>query len=318
MTTRREWLIALGVLAVPLPGKAQQAKLPRLGVLAVSNLEPGLGFFIEGLRNHGYIVGQSILIEIRSAEQKPASLAAMAADLVRMKVDIIVAFQTPAVQAAKTATSSIPIVMATAGDPVGTGLIASLARPGGNITGNSTATAELGGKTLEIIREIRPAAVRVAVLANVADPFTKTLLEKIQTAGRELGIEIRPALVRGPADYDAVFADWARSRVDAVIVQPSLPRKPAIDLTLKHRLLSVSPSVPFAEEGGVIGYSGNIRSQYLNAATYVDKILKGAKPAELPVEQPTKLDLVVNLKTARAIGLTIPETILFRADRVIE
>ena len=258
------------------------------------------------------------MVEVRSAEGKPNFLPALAAKLVRLKVDIIVAFQTPAVQAAKQATNTIPIVMAPAGDPVGTGLVASLARPGGNVTGASSTTAEVAAKTLELIREIRPAARSVAVLANVADPFTKPLLEQIQSAGRLLGIEIRPAMVRGPEEFDAAFAEWVKARVDAVIIQPSLPRKRAIDLALKHRLLSASPTRLFVEAGGLISYAASPRDNSRKAATYVDKILKGAKPADLPVEQPTKFELVVNLKTAKALGLKIPETILFRADRVIE
>lgn len=318
MTTRRELLILLGALAVPLAGRAQSSRVPRLGVLGNANMEPGFGFFREMLRELGYIEGKNILMEIRSAEGRPNSLQVLAAELVRLKVDIIVAFQTPAVQAAKLATSTIPIVMGTAGDPVGTGLVASLARPGGNITGMSGTTAELAAKTLEIIRQIRPATARVGVLANLADSFTKTFLEQILGAGRNLGIDIRPAMVRGTEEFDAAFMQWAAMRVDAVIVQPSLPRKPAIDLALKHRLPSVSPSSPFADAGGLIGYSANPRDVSRKAATYVDRILKGAKPADLPVEQPTKFDLIVNLKTAKELGLTIPESVLFRADRVIE
>jgi putative tryptophan/tyrosine transport system substrate-binding protein len=318
MTTRRELLVALGALAVPLAGMAQQAKVPRLGVLAVVNPEPALGFFREGLRELGYIEGQSIVIDVRSAEGKPGSLPALAAALVREKFDIIVAYQTPAVQAAKQATNIIPIVMLTAGDPVGTGLIASLARPGGNITGMSTSTAELAAKTLELIRDVRPVTSRVAVLANAADLFTKTFLGQIRNAGQRLGMEILPAMVRGPEEFDAVFSAWVKSGVDAVIVQPSLPRRRAIDLALKHRFPSVSPSKVFADDGGLLAYAANPRDMSRKAVTYIDRILKGARPADLPAEQPTTFELVVNMKTARTLGLTIPPSVLFRASQVIE
>ena len=228
------------------------------------------------------------------------------------------AYQTPAVQAAKQATTTIPIVMTPAGDPVATGLVASLARPGGNITGMSSTTAELAVKILEFVREIRPAGRRAGFLANTADPFTKTFLEQIQSAGRRLGIEILPAMVRMPAEFDAAFAKWIESKTDSVIVQPTLPRQRAIELALKHRFVSVSPSWAFAEAGGLIGYSASARYSAQKAAAFVDKILKGAKPADLPVEQPTTFELAVNMKTAKAIGVTIPPAVLSRADRVIE
>ena len=317
MPTRRELLLALGALAVPLAGAAQQGRVPRLGYLDVANVEPALGFFREGLRELGYIEGKNLRIEVRSAEGKPGALPGLAEELVGMKVDIIVAIQTQAVQAAKQATGSIPIVMS-AGDPVGTGLVPNLARPGGNITGRSGTTVEISAKMLELFREIRPALRSVAVLANVADPFTKPFLEQIRSAGKALGMEIRPAMVRGPEEFDAVFAGWAKSKVDAVIIQPSLPRGPAIELALRHRFLSASPIVPFAAAGGLIAYAANVKEQYRQLANYVDKILKGAKPADLPVEQPTMFELAVNLKTARALGVTIPQAVLFRANQVIE
>ena len=317
MTTRRELLVALGALAVPLAGVAQQTRVPRIGVLAISNLEPGFGFLKEALRNLGYIEGKSILIEVRSAEGKAEMLPALAAELVRLKVDVIVALATPAAHAAKKATSTVPIVIA-AGDPVGTGLVASLARPGANITGLSMATPELAAKTLELIREIRPAGRSVAVLANATDPFTKPFLEQIHAAGRNLGIDVLVAMVRAPDEFEAVFATWAKAKVGAVIIQPSLPRNRSIELALKHQFVSASPSVPFVAAGGLIGYAASVRDQNRKIAEYVDRILKGAKPADLPLEQPTVFELVVNMKTARAIGVTIPPTVLFRADRVIE
>lgn len=317
MTTRREILVALGALAVPLAGAAQQARVPRVGVLSISNLEPALGFLREALRNLGYVEGKSIVIEVRSAEGKADILPALAAELVRLKVDVIVASGTPPAHAAKQATSTIPIVIG-AGDPVGTGLVASLARPGGNITGMSLATPELAAKTLEFIREIRPAGRSVAVLANATDPFTKPFLELIHAAARNLGMDILPAMVRGPDEFDAVFAEWAKSKVGAVIIQPSLPRRRSIELALKHQFVSASPSLPFVAEGGLVGYAPSLKDQNRKIAIYVDRILKGAKPADLPLEQPTVFELAVNMKTARAIGVTIPPAVLFRAGQVIE
>lgn len=317
MTTRREMLVALGALAVPLAGVAQQVRTPRLGVLFTSNLEPGFGRLREALRELGYVEGKSIAIEVRSAEGKADALPKLASELVRLRVDVIVASATPAAQELKKATSTIPIVI-NAGDPVGTGLVASLARPGGNITGLSLATPELAAKTLELIREIRPAGRSVAVLANADDPFTKSFLEQIQSAGKALGIEILPARVRDPKEFDAVYAEWAKLKVGAVIIQPSLARDRAIELALRHQLVSASPNFSFAEAGGLFAYAASVKEQNRKTAIYVDKILKGAKPADLPLEQPTVFELVVNMKTARALGLTIPPAVLFRADRVIE
>jgi len=318
MTTRRELLLALGALVLPLRSQARQPKVARLGVLAATNPGPNLNILREALRELGYREGQNVLFEVRIAHGKPDALDAMAAELASLKVEVIVAFQTPAIQAAKRATGTIPIVMIGAGDPVATGLIASLARPGGNVTGTSATASEIAAKNLEIFREIRPATKLVAVLANAADPFTKPFLEQIQSAGRLLGMEIRPALVRGLQDYDAVFSEWAKARVEAVVLQPSLPRERAIELALKHRLLSSIPSLSFADGGTLFSYAVNPKETAGKAAIYVDKILKGAKPADLPVEQPTKFELVVNLKTAKALGIVLPQSVLARADRIIE
>jgi putative ABC transport system substrate-binding protein len=316
---RRQFISALGGAAAwPLAAQAQQPKLPRIGVLIPANPEPFSSEFRAGLREHGYIEGQNIAFEFRSADGKPNLLRELAAELVRLKVDIIVASQTPAVTAARQATTEIPIVMAPAGDPVGTGLISSLARPGGNITGLSSTTAELGAKTLELIREVLPSTRRVAVLANAADPFSRSFIELIEDGGRTLGIAIQTIRVRGVEEFDAAFAAMDKERADAVIVQPSLPRKPALDLALKHRLPAVGPTPLFPREGGLMSYSGNQNDTYRRAALYIDRILKGAKPADLPVEQPTKYELVINLKTAKALGLEVPAAVLARADEVIE
>jgi len=310
--------VAGGILAWPAAALAQQAKaIPRIGVLFIANPEPFKSAFLEGLRRRGYVEGQSIHVEFRSADGNPDLLPKLAAEFIQAKVDIIVATQTPAVQAAKNATTEIPIVMQ-AGDPVGTGLVASLARPGGNITGMSSTTAELGGKTLEFLRELRPATTRVAVLANAADPFTKPFLAQLQSAGKVLRIEISPFVVHGPGEFKSAFTAIAKLRADAVIVQPSLPRKAALELVMQHRLPSLSPTAAFVNEGGLLSYSAKLEDQYRGVADYVDKILKGAKPADLPIQQATTFELAVNLKTARAIGVTIPKSILARADRVIE
>ena len=255
-------------------------------------------------------------VEFRSAEGKLNLLPELAAELVRLKVDVIVASETPSVQAAKRATSEIPIVMAPSGDPVGTGLIASLARPGGNVTGLSAATAELAGKSLEL-REIMLTASRVAALADPTNAFTKPFLEQINLTARTIGIEIQVVMLRGTEVFDAAFAEMAAKRIDAVIVQPTLPRGPIIDLVQKHRLPAVSGNRAFAE-ARLMSYAASLADRYRNAAPYADKILKGMKPADLPVQQPTKFELVINLKTAKAIGLTIPPRILARADEVIE
>jgi putative ABC transport system substrate-binding protein len=234
-----------------------------------------------------------------------------------MKVDVLIAWQTPAVHAAKQATRDIPIAM-TAGDPVGTGLIASLARPGGNVTGLSGTTAEMGGKTLEVIRELLPGAKRVAVLANATDLFTKPFLEQIEHASRLVRIEVLPVRVRGVEQYDAAFADFKRWRADAVIVQPSLPRDAAVRYAARHRLPSISAIRAFPEAGGLISYAANNVTMARELAGYVDKILKGAKPADMPVQQPTAFELVINLKTASALGIEVPRTLLMRADKLIE
>ena len=317
-TTRSDQGNAASVTGWPLAARAQQPKLPGIGILIPANPEPFWNEFQQGLREHDYIEGQTIQFEFRSAEGKPNLLRGLADELVRLKVDIIVASQTPAVTAARQATTEIPIVMAPAGDPVGTGLISSLARPGGNITGLSSTTAELGAKTLELIRDVLPSTRRVAVLANAVDPFSRPFSELIEDGGRTLGIAIQTIKVRRVEEFDAAFAAMDKERADAIIVQPSLPRKPALDLALKHRLPAIGATPLLPREGGLMSYSGAQNDTYRRAAFYIDRILKGAKPADLPVEQPTRYELIVNLKTAKALGITIPTTVLARADEVIE
>jgi putative ABC transport system substrate-binding protein len=276
-----------------------------------------LPLFREGLRAVDYVEGKNIQLVVRSGDAIPERLAAQAVELAGLKVDILVAVTTPAVHAAKRAAGSIPIVMV-AGDPVGTGLIAGLARPGGNITGISSTTAELGGKLLQLIRELAPRVRRIAVLANSADPFTKPFLGQLQSAGPATGMEIQTLMVRGADQYPTAFTEMGKSRVDAVIVQPSLPRAAAADMALKFRLPAFSPTSSFTGEGGLMSYAPDVGEIYRDLAVYVAKVLKGAKPADLPVQQPTKFELRVNLKVARALGVSVPPAILARADRVIE
>lgn len=314
-------LIVLGAAGAAPASLAQRTELRTLrtiGVLGTVNLEPSLGFVRERLRELGYVEGRNLQVVIRIAPEKPDAIAAAAAELVALKPDVIVTFLTPASRAAKKATSTIPIVMASSGDPVATGLVASLARPGGNITGVASTTSEVTGKMLELLREIRPAMRSVGVLANAGDPFTATFVAHIESAGRSLGVAIHPVLVRTPADYDAAFAGWRAARIDAVIVQPSLPRERAIALALKHQLISISPNLSFVEAGGLLAYAANTRERCRAAAGYVDRILKGAKPADLPIEQPSRYELVVSLATAKALGITVPQSVLLRADNVIQ
>src|SRR6516162_10743886 len=311
-------LIGGAVAAWPIVAHAQRTVLPRIGVLVPAGPEPFWSEFRAGLRERGFVEGQNIALELRSGQGKLDRLRDLADELVRLKIEIIVAHQTPAVIAARHATSEIPIVMGGVGDPVGTGLISSLAHPGGNITGLSATSAETGAKTLELIREIMPSTQRVGVLANAADPFSRVLAEFIENGGDALGVTVKTIRVRGgKEEIEAAFAAMVDAGANAVIVQGSLPHELAIDLALKHRLPLIGAN-PFAREGGLISYSSNQNETFHRAAFYVDRILKGAKPAELPVEQPTHFKLAVNLKTAKTLGLTVPPSLLARAEEVIE
>ncbi len=324
MNNRRKLLVALGagVLTAPFAVEAQPGKVPRIGVLVLINLERAQASFREGLREVGFVEGQNILVEYRSAAGQVDRLTDLVADLVRLKVDVIVAQSTPSVWAAKRATTGIPIVMAPAGNVdsvVETGLVETLRRPGGNVTGLTNAT--LSGKLLELIRETRPAMTRVAVLAHATDPVARPMLARIKAAAGSVGVRMQAVVVRGAEEFDGAFAAMVKGRADAVIVQPILATKRAADLALKHRLPSITSGVSlraFPELGGLMSYGGNSADDYRRAAVYVNKILKGAKPADLPVEQSTKFDLVINLKTAKALGIKIPQSILLRATEVIE
>jgi putative ABC transport system substrate-binding protein len=317
---RREFAVLLSVAVVWPSAAMAQSRTPRIAVLALGNPDPQIFMkeFREGLRELGYVEGQSIQLELRSAGGDTNKLAPLAAELVATKADIIVGFQTPAATAAKQTTKDIPIVLAGVGDPIGTGLIASLARPGGNITGVSAATAEMGAKNLELIREVFPSARKVAVLANASDPFSKPLLEHIQAAAKALNVDIKPVMVHGADQLDAHFEDIAKWQADAIIVQPSLPHRRVAELAIKRRLPAFAPNAAFPAAGGLMSYGNNIDATYRQTAVFVDKILKGRKPADLPVELPIKYWLAINLKTAKAIGVTVPGLMLTRPDDVIE
>jgi putative ABC transport system substrate-binding protein len=318
---RRTFIAALGVGAFwPPAGRAQQPKTATIGILVPGNLDPTpfVSIFKEELRRLGYLEGQNLQFEFRTAEGKMDALPALAAELVRARVDIIVTWLTPAVRAAKQATSQIPVVMAGAGDPVATGVVASLARPGGNITGMAGVTAELAGKNVELIREMLPSAKRLAVLCNALDSFTRPFLAQIEGVAPGAGFELNPIMVSGNDEFEMSFARLSKDGADAVIVQPSLPTKRAAELALLAHLPIASPIESFAREGGLICYAGRSSDQYRLAAVYVDKILKGSKPADLPVQLPTQFDLRINLKTAKALGLVVPPAMLARADEVIE
>jgi putative ABC transport system substrate-binding protein len=317
---RREFITLLGGAALisPLAARAQQPKTATIGLLNFENPEPFRTMFRDGLHDLGYVEGRNLHIEFRSAEGNRDRLPGLAAELVGLKVDALVAYPTPAVVASKQATREIPIVMLAAGDPLGTGLIAGLARPGGNITGTSSTTAESGSKTLELLRDILPSLRRVAVLANATDPFTKSFLEQLRLGGQALHLEIQVVMIKTAEELDPAFAAMKKNATDAVVVQPSLPRSRAADLALKYRVPAIAPTVTFAALGGLVGYSGSPAEMARRTAAIVDKILKGSKPADLPVEQPTTFELAINLKTAKALGIAVPPALRALADEVIE
>ena len=319
---RREFIILLGGAAFAPIAVGAQGKMATLGVLLTGAANPNPEAFLKGfreaLRDAGLVEGRNIRMEIRTAGGSAAKLPDLAKELVGPKVDMIVAHLTPAVQAARQATSDIPIVMAAAGDPLGTGLVSSLARPGGNITGVSTAAAEVAGKSVELIHELFPSVLRVAVLANDLDPFSTPYLAQTNQAARIIGLEVQPIMGRPSVSQEPYFETMNARRTEALIVQGSMIRKETGDLAIKHRLPSFGSGRAWATEGGLISYSASLAEVYRETASYVDKILKGRKPADLPVSQPTKFELVINLKTAKALGLKLPDSFLLRADEVIE
>jgi putative ABC transport system substrate-binding protein len=278
--------------------------------------------FRQGLRDLGYVEGKNIVIEWRYAEGKPDRLPAIAADLVRLKVDVIVTGGGISTRSAKDATVTIPIVMTQDIDPVGNGFVASLARPGGNITGLSTLAPEISGKQMELLKEIVPKFARVAVLGTTTNPGTAQALKETELAAGAFKVQLQYLDVLGSKDIDTGFQTASKARADAVLVLISsvlnTHRAPVVNLAVKSRLPVIYPFPEFVEAGGLISYGVSFADLWRRAATYVDKILKGAKPADLPVEQPTKFELIINLKAAKQIGLTIPPNVLVRADKVIK
>jgi len=328
---KRETIIALAALAaVPRAAMAQQAaKLARIGYLASNLAGSGpvhlLEAFRQGLRDLGYVEGRNVVIEYRDAQGKLERLPALAAELVALKVDVIFAPGTQHALAAKQATTSIPVVFADIADPVARGLVTSLARPGGNITGLANLQTDLVGKWLELLKQAVPRLNQVAFLwepGYLPERAQRDLQERAEAAAKAAGVRLRFVEVRGSADLDRAFSDMVRARVDALIVWGGImfiyERQRIAELAAKNRLPGAYTMSEFVDAGGLLSYAPNIADNFRRAAGYVDKILKGAKPADLPVEQPTKFELVVNLKTAKALGLTIPPSLLQRADRVIE
>lgn len=313
-------LIVAAFAAWPAGGWAQGSKPPNIGVLVLGSPTPDLFLkeLRQGLQALGYEEGRNIRLAIRNAEGKSTRLTELSAELVADKVDVIVAFQTPAALAAKHATRQIPIVMAPVGDALGAGLVSSLARPEANITGISAAAAEIAGKTLELLKELKPGAQRIAVLANEIDGFTKPFVAHIDRDAHTLNLSVQTFMVRPSQQMDGVFDEIAASQPDFLMVQGSLARQEVIDLARKRGLAAVSSNLLVPSMGGLLAYAASQEVMYRRAAVYVDRILKGAKPGELPVEQPTKYGLVINLSTARALGLPVSPTLLARADEVIE
>jgi putative ABC transport system substrate-binding protein len=318
--------LAGGLLVAPLVAEGQQVgKVWRIGVLESTSPAlnaANLAAFQQELRELGYVERQHYAIEYRSADSRPDRFPDLAAELVRLKVDLIVTRGTTGAVAAKNATRTIPIVMATSGDPVAAGLVASLARPGGNVTGLSSINAELVGKRLGLLKEAIPGIARIAVVLNLSNPTLVTQRKQIEVAARSLGFQPQFLDVRTPEDLWRAFDTAVKQRANAVhvgldfLAQSNLGR--IVDLAAKHRLPTIYSTRDFVDAGGLMAYGVSRREMYRHAATYVDKIFKGAKPGDLPIEQPTKFEFVINLKTAKALGLKIPPSLLQQADQVIE
>ena len=321
----------LGILLAPLAVDAQPpGRVHRIGFLTLTSPPPPSGpllatieAFHEGLREHGWVESQNIVIERRYAEGKFDRLPDLAAELVRLKVDVIVAVAAASARAAKQATTTIPIIMVSAGDPVGTGLVGSLSRPGRNITGTAfDATPEITAKQLQLLMEVVPRGARVGVLWNPTSAFFASYWKELQVAARALGVRLQSLEVQAPNELESAFGAMTRERADALIVLSdsfaTFHRGRIADLAAKSRLPAMYGHRQYAEAGGLMSYGPELPHLFRRAATYVDKILKGAKPGDLPVEQPTKFELLVNLKTAKALGLTIPQSVLIRADHVLQ
>src|SRR3954467_15207559 len=325
---RREVIAAIAALsggAVAGPGSAQVPRMTRIGIIetvAAAHNKANLAALVGALRELGYVEGANLHIEYKSADGGAAGVPEIAAELVAAGVDLIVTRGTPAALAAKNATQSIPIVMAAIGEPIGTGVVASLARPGGNVTGLSGFVTELAGKRVELLKELRPGISIAAFFSNMANPVVPPQWEVTGKAAQALGIEVSLLDVRGADDIPAAFETAVARRVEALlfgieaVVQAN--RQLIADLAAKHRLLSIYPSREFVEAGGLVAYGVNYPDLYFRSASLIDKIFRGAKPGDLPVEQPTKLEFIINLKAAKAIGLTVPPLLIARADEVIE
>jgi len=326
---RRRTFIAstVSVLAAPLAVGAQPAaRVYRIGYLGISPPNPTTASvedaFLQGLRDHGYVEGKNLVIERRYAEGKVERLPDLAAELLRLNVELIVAPTTPAARAAKQVTTTTPIVTVMAGDPVAVGLVSSLARPGGNVTGLTGQASDWSGKQLQFLKEVVPDAARVGVLWNPTNPMFLPIFREFERAASALQIQIRSFEVRNTGDLDQTFSTVTRDRPDALVVFDDpvtfVNRRRIIDFAARTRLPANYASKWYVDDGGLMAYSPNLADLFRRSGTYIDKILKGAKPADLPVEQPTKFALVINLKTAKALGITIPPAVLARADEVIQ
>jgi putative ABC transport system substrate-binding protein len=327
MNNRRKLVMSLGAgaFAVPFRLFAQQPnKVARIGYLGNSYAAGGAGSveaLRAGLRDLGYVEGKNIAFEFRWAEEKYERLSDLATELVRLKVDVLVTGGTPAIRAASQATSTIPIVMATSGDAVATGLVTSLARPGGNVTGSTFFGPELSAKRLELLKEAIPRITRVAVLQNPDNVVVGPAFRAMETTAKALKVGLQTFSVRKPGEFESAFAAMVKQRIDAVVIDEDAlldaNSRMIVDIAMKKRL-PASGYLNLAEAGGMIGYGANRLGLYRRAAYFVDKILKGSKPADIPVEQPTKFELVVNLKTAKTLGIKIPNSVLVRADKALE
>jgi len=327
MMSRRQFLqtMSASVLCVPLAAEAQ--RMPRVGILWISN-RSGLGerhgAFVQGLRDLGWVDGQNFVIEARFAEGKPDRLADLAIDLAARQVDVVVAPSAQVVSVMKRLTATIPIVMANVHDPVGLGFVKSLSYPGGNVTGLATLTVEIGGKNLELLREVLPRLSSLGVLVNPSNPAARTFVSEIERIARPIGIRVTPFEAQTLKELEHVFRETSRQKPDGLLVSTTeglffAHQRLIADLALRNRLpLVFAAPADYVDAGALLGYGSSSVAMFREAARYVDRILRGAKPADLPVERPTTFELVINLKTAKALGLTIPRSLLLRADHVIE
>jgi len=314
-------LPTLILATIHLADAQQPGKISWIGYLTGSGLSPNQAF-VQGMRDLGYVEAKNIAFVFRTTEGNPERYADLAAELVRLKVEIIVADFTSAALAAKKATSTIPIVMTAGTDPVGTGLVASLARPGGNVTGLTNISGELGGKALELLKETVPKLNRVAILRTAGGAADDVFVKETEVPARVLGVQLIPVMVQGADDFEGAFRSMTKERANGLLMRLlpntySVPFKRVADLSMKNHLPSIAQQLTWTEAGGLMSYGADPNINYRRAATYVDKILKGTKPADLPVEAPTKFELRINLKTAKQIGITIPQSVLYRADKVI-